>query len=432
MLKKENFIYLFVFFYPILPEYFALDLGTNLPLLTVSRILLIILFVSCVFKGDKVLKKNKSLNIISIFNKNKNFLLYFILITISNIAHINENASLKNLILIILEQAMLLICLIKRVDLQNSLEKCLKCLVSGSLIMGIGGIIETVSGTNLFYSLSTASRELTMANYTRLSVTRAEATFGHPISFSVYLLLVIPFIMYFFELTKKMFFKFCLIISIVSIFATISRASILILSVYMIIMVSLKPKNERILYYRMFGLALLPIIFVAILFPSLTNLFSQIVFSVLNILGFSFEVSDFGRNESGSNSRIYQLQLVSQTISQKPLFGFGVGYVYNNVMIVSNGNKYFKVTSIDNEYLLALIEGGIVSLIGKITLYISTWLETKRTRKNDNLSKAFFFSFSMYFIAIFTVCELTSARMLWIVFSLFCCYKNILLLKKED
>ena len=34
--KNENYIYIFMFLYPILPEYFALSLGASLPILTGS------------------------------------------------------------------------------------------------------------------------------------------------------------------------------------------------------------------------------------------------------------------------------------------------------------------------------------------------------------------------------------------------------------
>ena len=50
---NKKFILFFMAFYPVLPDYFAIELGGGLPLLKASRILLLILMCMCVSETKK-------------------------------------------------------------------------------------------------------------------------------------------------------------------------------------------------------------------------------------------------------------------------------------------------------------------------------------------------------------------------------------------
>ena len=50
---NKKFILFFMVFYPVLPDYFAIELGGGLPLLKASRILLLILMLCVCFHNQK-------------------------------------------------------------------------------------------------------------------------------------------------------------------------------------------------------------------------------------------------------------------------------------------------------------------------------------------------------------------------------------------
>ena len=51
---NKKFILFFMVFYPVLPDYFAIELGGGLPLLKASRILLLILMLCVCFHNKKI------------------------------------------------------------------------------------------------------------------------------------------------------------------------------------------------------------------------------------------------------------------------------------------------------------------------------------------------------------------------------------------
>lgn len=51
---NKKFILFFMAFYPVLPDYFAIELGGGLPLLKASRILLLILMLCVCFHNKKI------------------------------------------------------------------------------------------------------------------------------------------------------------------------------------------------------------------------------------------------------------------------------------------------------------------------------------------------------------------------------------------
>ena len=69
--------------------------------------------------------------------------------------------------------------------------------------MMFNAFFEAISGINVFYYLTTTSRDMLQASYERLGSLRAESAFGHPVYFAVYLLSMLPFALYFYENTAK-------------------------------------------------------------------------------------------------------------------------------------------------------------------------------------------------------------------------------------
>lgn len=211
--KIRASLWLFFALYLILPEYFALEISSSIPLLTGSRIILIIMILVCIHKRIINIKLDRS------------FLAYFVILLAVNLYHLstNSSAAIKAILTLIVEQALLYIVMKNLIMSKDVWFKGMDIMVSVSGIVSILGLVEAFFGVNVFYYLTTTSRDMLQASYERLGSLRAEAAFGHPVYFAVYLLGMLPFALYFYENTAKK--KYLLIggLNICAIFASGTR-----------------------------------------------------------------------------------------------------------------------------------------------------------------------------------------------------------------
>lgn len=424
--KQNSIIYLFICLYPILPEYFAINLGDSLPLLTGSRMLVILLALSTILTKTKI-----TFSSLTQTNFLKIFIFYIICETIVFITHVDNMESVKDYFGIILEKVLFLIIILNNVDNVKKLEKCIQILViTGGVVFAVAST-EPFTGVNLSYFLDTGVRDtLLMANYERLNVTRATFSFGHPIALAVYTIAIMPFIMYLIDITqKKSRYVFIFILSFVCLLLTISRGQILIFMVMFIFIMKTKKKNERIIYYKMLLIGSGIVIFSFLLNAEILGTFKGIIFSVLNSIGFNFNISDFGSNEDGTSSRFDQWSILPQVLAEHPFCGGGSGYIFNNDIYIKTSTRTYLAESIDNMYLSLLINKGIIGFLGTVIIYLKIAISsfTGGFKNNNNpLSKAFFFSFICIFLSYMTVTELTTNRIFWTIIGLYIVHLNIL------
>lgn len=202
--KRKYSLYYFFVVYPILPDYFAIELGGGLPLLKSSRILILLMAVFIlIYQRGKIyidinsLKKTKML--IPLF-------IYFVgRITANAFYCFNLSAAMNTEFSIIFEQLILVIILLQVIKSKQQIKQCMKALACGSAISAIVSIISIICGKNLFYYLNTVSRSMLMASTVRMGIVRAEAGFGHPVYYGVYCALVIPICYYLYENEKRKF-----------------------------------------------------------------------------------------------------------------------------------------------------------------------------------------------------------------------------------
>lgn len=409
--NNDNFLYFFVFFYPILPEYFALKMGDSLPLLTASRCLILMMFFFTLLRTKKInfkyIKETKFSRVL---------IVYFIFSTINFLVHSDNPENLKEYFGIILENIILVFIVVMNINTEEKKEKCIKTIVFSAGMVFLLSAIEPFTGVNIAEFLDTgASETVLQAKYERMNMYRATFSFGHPICLAVYTIMILPIVMYCIDKYNKIIYKLIFLLNILCILLTISRGQILIAALLLVVMFIFMKKEERRKYYLLLFSSFCVLIFGCIVSEEVLNNFMNIIYSVLNAIGFNFNIVDFGTNENAMG-RFDQLTMLPQVLDKYFFFGGGQNYIKNNLVYVySATGEVYRAVSIDCEYISILIGKGVVGLFYNLYLYFSILKCTIQSKVNSKLSKVLFYSFLGAFMSYFTVNQLTTNRIFWLL-----------------
>lgn len=187
---NKKFILFFMAFYPVLPDYFAIELGGGLPLLKASRILLLILMLCVCFHNKKIHLIRQPLKVTGLYWP---LFIYFAARILANGYYaLSLSAAINTEFTVIVEQLLLIVMICQVVRSREDVHLCVKTIVNASGVVAIISIINVLIGSNLFYNLNTVSRNVLMVSTVRMGIIRAEATFGHPVYYAMYCALIIP------------------------------------------------------------------------------------------------------------------------------------------------------------------------------------------------------------------------------------------------
>ena len=412
--KNENYIYIFMFLYPILPEYFALSLGASLPILTGSRCLILLLFFFTLLKYKKInfkaIKDTKFLKVI---------LIYFIFSTANFVVHNSNSENVKDYIGMIIENIIFVFFVCMNIDTEQKKEKCIKMLVYASGVVGVLAMLEPLAGINIAEFLDTgASDSVLKISYVRLGMYRATFSFGHPICLAVYCIMIMPITMYCIQKYNKIIFKIIFCINIITVFLTISRGQILIGVVLLIMIFITMKKDEKRKYYSLIFVAGVAIILATLFSQKLMNNFQSIIYSVLNTFGLNLEVEDFGEN-ANALGRLDQLSMLGQVLDKYPLFGGGEEYIRRNPVYITRADgTTFVAVSVDCEYISMLLNKGILGFLVNIYMYIFILKLHLKSKNKTLLSRALYFSALGAMMCYVTVNQLTTNRIFWVIICL--------------
>lgn len=387
-MRLEQFTYIFYFFYLMLPEYFAVEISSALPLLTVGRMCILILLIAhiVVHKGKIVFVKLPKL-----------VKCFFAIMIAVNMVHIIDVPadSVKALFSIVFEQVTLLILIVYSLNTEEKVQNALKYMVWGSAVLGVLGIVEVVTGTNVFYALNTVNRKMLQASYERLGMLRAEGSFGHPVYYGVYSVSMVAFSLFLYESSRKKSYLFIALLNVLGVILSSSRGQILTLAILFLYMYINKNKEVRKKYFLVL-LGLIPVFLVILFFvPALGDGILSIIKSTLNAVGFNFEVSNFGDNVDGLYSRLSQLSGITWAFKQGAwLFGFGANTQVNGLVRYLTQWGWSVRKTFDIGYVGIFMQYGLIGSIGYICLYGYMFSISKHLRNrfdNKNIFNAFYF-----------------------------------------
>lgn len=400
---REAFLNLFFVFYLILPEYFAVELSSSIPLITVSRLILLLLALLLLQK-----------EFVS-FRVYFPFVLYAAIIISVNIYHLLETTeTVKAIISIVLEEFLVFVLVNNLLQSARELIKGLDLIVKVSGIICILAVFEVLTGFQMFHLLNTVNRDMLQTSYERLGFLRAESAFGHPVYFAIYCVCIFPFALYFYENTHKKIYLGIAILNVIGVFCSGSRGGIVTFAVLVLFMLASKKDSIKIEYLKKI-LMLIPLfVAVCLVSPQIMEKITGLVKSIFAAFGAGYNVEGFGQNALGMRSRTMQFTgLLWQKEHGALLMGFGPkSHTRGLISFINPVSGNWNVsTSIDIGYLAYIFHYGIVGTIGYFIFYYFLFRKcVKRSgeRQRENLFNAFKYFYIAYFVSLMTSTGLSS------------------------
>ena len=408
-----------------LPEYYGVDLGNDFPIFTAARMMFIVFYLYAFINRRRSFTL-KGRNIKSV---PKEFLLiggYFVFRIFSNLYYVGTySQAVKTIFLIIFEQMLFLIAFYMLAPTKEEIDKLFLVIVRVATVFFIIGIFESVSFVRPFDPLYTVSRSVINEHYVRLGLLRATTTFGMPGLYANMCVLVLPIIIYIYNLYHKKRYLVSVWFCILALIHTGSRADFFYLPVIFLVYILffIKDKQRLIPFIKHTAVIILSLL----LFIGVTcggNPYFKYFYvgtgkSILNEIGFDFDLNEgapegvkgYGDNsKSGTASRTMQLTSLYYTINQNAIFGLGSGAQNRKDVMYYSSPKWQYYNSYDMGVVEIFCNEGILGFIGILLLLKSLFKMSKNNYTYTILGIVYLlttlntvnmYSFLLLFVAIF-------------------------------
>lgn len=392
---RKKYLYLFIPCMLFLPGYYGIDFGDAFPILTVARMMFIVFYIYAFVNR----RRDFVLTGLQIKSIPKEYVLlggYFVFRIISNLRYLGTySAATKAIFIIIFEQLLFLIAFYMLAPTKDEIDKLLIILVRVATVFFVIGIFESVTFVRPFDALYTVSREVINEHYVRLGLLRATTTFGMPGLYANMCVLVLPIIIYVYNMYHKKRYLASIWLCILALIHTGSRADYfylpIIFGVYVLFL--LKEKGKLILFIRNTAIIVVTL-FLFIGTNCAGNPYFRYFYigtgkSILNEVGFDFDLNEgapegidgYGANDKaagsiqgGTGSRKVQLTSIGYTLQKAPLFGFGAGALERKELKCYFAGEWRPYPAIDVGIVEAVTYEGILGLIGVTLAIVSMFL----------------------------------------------------------
>ena len=267
----------------------------------------------------------------------------------------------------IVSSAMVVLIVSKNVRNRFDFNKVIDGLLYAAFPLLILGILEAITGINIFQQSTLTLSGASFYTETRLGIHRVSSVFGHPIVFCNYLSIIAALCIYRLSCVlirkKRRQFQLIYVMTILNVLLTVSRSVMLVFIAQQIILLTLK--GEHWLTKRKISFLLLIIIgaLLSDIFGlGISEKISDIFNMILQVFGlgsdsYSSNFSSIGyTGVVGDRWNLYLWVILSLTGNW--IFGRGTTTAFSYM-----ATEYREKTSIENFYLSTLYHHGIVGLI---------------------------------------------------------------------
>lgn len=310
------------------------------------------------------------------------------------------------------------------------------------------GIIESVTGFNIFQKAFFTIADASFYTEVRLGIYRIATVFGHPIVYCNFLSIIAALLIYRLscQLTRKQRIRFELlyVLTVLNLLLTVSRSVILVFIAEQAILLAIK--RERWLTRRklnLFLIAVLALLISEMCGFGLLDKIGDLVNMILQVFGlgsdsYSSEFSSIGY--SGVEGDRWNLYIwVLDSLVGNLWFGKGTNAEFSYM-----ATEYREKTSIENYYLSTLFHHGIfgvivllVGLFGIGVYIIKKIRENKKLDKKTSLenrltyNKVFLIILVGEIVSYFMVDQSGEARLLYVCIGLALAYNGLVICHKN-
>lgn len=303
-------------------------------------------------------------------------------------------------------------------DDQNKIRELFDCLILVAAVMSIIGTIEFFTKTSIFTALYNSGNRTDLAPdlQVRGNFVRSETTFGHAISYAIYLsfcgLIALQRVL----TTPKRLYCIEYLLILLNLILTVSRAPILIFFVVQLVLLGLNGRTQLIKYCGRVA-AVIAIVIAAL--KIVAQQFFEQLQSIFDIVLAVFSESAAKRVGDVSNANPFEyrlglLKVIPPIIKNKLLLGNGSFYQIHFSLF---GHTY---SSVDNAYLTWLVHYGLIGLIGYLIPIIVVFCAGVRMRKYSN-GKILICIAIVYIANLFSVAAMYEYKAFIIIYSLALC-----------
>lgn len=426
---KLSVVAVFAALYMILPSYFAIEFSSSLPLITASRILLLLLVVVYLIKNNW----HFNFKIINESSVNRLLLAFFALIFITDIGHLPSSSAIRDILSVIIEEWLVVWVLTKVIVSPKSIMRFLRIVVYSSAIVAVISIVGSLLGVNFFNCLITVDRELLIVDFERMGVLRPQAGFDHAVHYGLYNAMMCSIAISLAAREKGR--KYILLLAsffldLVALILANSRGSLFAFGVVILYRII----NNRSIKLKTARKAIRIILIVLCCFSVLICIkpdILQYVFGVLFSVYASIfntdamnSITNYGTNVGGIVSRLAQFSGIIWVLVRRPFLGMGPEATSNGLISYINiyTNDWYVTDTFDVGYIEIFCTYGIVGSMAYILLFglIIKFIFSSRISKMDNcgLQSLFRCVFITYFIGILSVDIRGTSKVFWVLFAL--------------
>ncbi len=417
---RENKWYLYLTFalYGILPDACAIELSSSLPLVTVTRLLILLLLAAVIVRRDLLIALHIPLVVAGYFGVN-------VIVSLVNLRY--GKGELNYIFVLLFEELLLFILIYNLVDTREEFERCLDFMIMGAVVLSITAVFQSVLHYDIAEVLSFVETRSEVVIQDRMGMTRAFATFN-ALSYATYCAFMSLIIWYRYEVTKRQTYIVVFMLNFIALLLTMSRSSLLALGIVLVLLLCSRGRAFIRPFLPYIPVAVLGVAAIVVAKPSVISALVETLKSALNTLGANYELdSNFGANATnGTYSRMRQWTSFTYMLRDGNWF-FGYGY---NGFSLGRAHYYSEylhawhvATELDVGFVAFLIQGGILGL-GSYVLFIGyVFVHSFINRSRSEFS---FFNatvFAMILLALLEFATSFSVRHLeWLFFALFFTY----------
>lgn len=450
--EKKWYLCLLFAFIGVLPEHFAFEIHEKLPLISVTRILIVVVFGFWLYDKWKTKKFSFPVSILVFLGVN-------LLVSFVNFRY--GAGEINRIFLFVFERVLVVIMVADIVRDRAEFERCIDFMILSCIAMAIIGIVQTVFDYDIASVLYLSDRMPYTVLTQRMGMTRAYATFN-AISYGCYCAVMALVIYYRLEQTGKQWYSFAFALNAAALVCTFSRSSWLcIAGIFFILLIVRRWKFIR----RLLPSAGMFVVICALLcvmqpkiWSGLAETFKSSVNTVMAALPDSI-APDFGGDEQGDEqgkdenkhnkkpefelsdefglngddptwSRMVEWTSVDYMIDEGQLM-FGYGY---NAYLRGKLHYYYpqfggwiSANTLDVGLLSMVTESGLIGSLAMFGLLgFMLWESFRRRNRSRKFDyyKVIIYMIPLYLLLNFLAAFLQTGTM-WLIFALFYAYRNL-------